>query len=565
MATALDLYRAGDFQGAEDAARTALRDGEDVGLRHLLGVLLCRRENLTEGVEHLRRALELAPGHPAIRISLVRALIDLGQGEAALAHARRPVPGPGAVEWWRLRAEAADAANALPERIEAERHAELEATAIALARTPGDRGQLLRRARLLGALRRDPEAEQLYRQLLDADAGDSEAVRELGLLLERANRLDELRQLVDSSDAAGVGPERLALLRAFLAWRERDASETLCQLGAVPRGEEPVRSRHLEAKAEDLLGNADAAFNAAQAMNDAVPHRERWRGIAAANRDKLRALAGSLDAAWASGWIPGRAGARRPPAFLVGFPRSGTTLLDTFLMGHPDVAVLEEIPLMGMIADLAGPIERSATIGDEEADRLRTVYFDHLERQLPDGFGGLVIDKMPLNMLCAPLIHRLFPDAPILFMQRHPCDVVLSGYLQSFNMNPAVASMLDLEGAADLYEVAMDLWTRSAEVLPLNVHTIAYEKLVADPDRELRAIVDFLELEWDDAVISHRRTAVARGMISTASYDQVTEALSSRASGRWRRYEKQLQPVLPILLPWASRLGYGAAEFPNSR
>jgi hypothetical protein len=119
-----------------------------------------------------------------------------------------------------------------------------------------------------------------------------------------------------------------------------------------------------------------------------------------------------------------------------------------------------------------------------------------------------------------------------------------------------MACFLKLDTAADFYDAAMTLWTRCEQLFRLNVHRIVYEELVADPEKTLRPVVDYLGLDWHEDLLDHRATAKARGVISTPSYDQVVQPINTRASGRWRRYEEQLKPVLPILLPWAERLGY---------
>jgi hypothetical protein len=128
--------------------------------------------------------------------------------------------------------------------------------------------------------------------------------------------------------------------------------------------------------------------------------------------------------------------------------------------------------------------------------------------------------------------------------------------MQPFAMTESMACFLKLDTAADFYDAAMTLWTRCNEVMPLKVHRLAYEKLIADPERTLRPLMDFLGLEWREELLDHSATAKARGTISTPSYDQVVQPLNMKPSGRWRRYEKQLEPVLPVLLPWAERLGY---------
>jgi hypothetical protein len=175
-----------------------------------------------------------------------------------------------------------------------------------------------------------------------------------------------------------------------------------------------------------------------------------------------------------------------------------------------------------------------------------------LNEHVPTGFAGLVIDKFPLDMAAAPVIDAVFPDAPLIFAQRHPCDVVLSGFMQPIG----VVNFSNIEAAAAYYDAMMSIWTAAREALQLNVQSVVYEELVSNPEVTLRPLIAFLGLEWDDRVLDHQRAARERGTIVTPSYDQVTEPVTRSAVGRWKRYAKQMEPALPILLPWAERLGY---------
>ena len=212
--------------------------------------------------------------------------------------------------------------------------------------------------------------------------------------------------------------------------------------------------------------------------------------------------------------------------------------------------------MLGAASAVVGDLGALPNLNSGDLERARSAYFGELDRHVDRAAPGLVVDKLPLNMLGLPLIRALFPDAPVIFARRHPCDVVLSGFMQSFVMNEAMACYLDLGDAADFYDVGMNVWQRSSELFPDRIHISVYERLVADPEASLRPLVDFLRLEWRPELLDHQSTAVARGAISTPSYDQVVQPLNMTASGRWRRYEEQLAPVLPVLLPWAERLGY---------
>jgi hypothetical protein len=291
-------------------------------------------------------------------------------------------------------------------------------------------------------------------------------------------------------------------------------------------------------------------------MKQRVKGYDSWRERAARHLEWVRHLAATIKPDWASR-LPVLEDTRcKSPAFLVGFPRSGTTLLDTFLMGHPGISVVEEKAMISLAQAALGDITTLPERTHAELDGARTAYFAEIDRHVEAAFAGQTLDKLPLNMLAAPLIRCLFPDARVIFAQRHPCDVVLSCFMQGFALNDSMACFLDLADAAAYYDAAMAVWTRSCEILPLKVHTVVYEQLVADPEAALRPAIEFLGLEWRPELLEHERTARSRGAISTPSYNQVTQPLSRVPSGRWRRYEKQLAPVLPVLLPWAERLGY---------
>jgi hypothetical protein len=291
-------------------------------------------------------------------------------------------------------------------------------------------------------------------------------------------------------------------------------------------------------------------------MNRSVQDFDGWIRKGATYRRRIRDLTGTIAPAWTKRLRTLGPGARRTPAFLVGFPRSGTTLLDTFLMGHRDTEVLEEFNMLRAAESVLGNVARLPDRSPEQLERARRAYFAELDRHVDRDFSGLIIDKLPLNMLGLPVIHSLFPDARIIFAQRHPCDCVLSGFMQSFQLSDAMASFLTIEDSADFYDAAMTLFIASRDALPIALHSLVYEELVADPEAALRPLIDFLGLEWRPELLDHRSTAKARGAIITPSYDQVVQPLSKAPSGRWRRYEKQLGPVLPVLLPWAERLGY---------
>lgn len=498
-------------------ARAAVLNPTDLAIRRNAGSALVQADRFAEAVEHFSVVAAAAPKDAETRILLARALARLLRYDEAIAEF-----------------EAAKAVAGASVEIE-----------LGLGRCFHGKMQFA-------------DAEAALRRALAIDPADRASVHQLGLVLERNNQLEELAKLLSEANTRGLGRDRLGYLWAVLARREGRLEEARALLEQSEPGAEPKAYYRLKAKIADDLGNSDEAFAAATAMNLAardeavsVTDRAEAERKAIAYSEDLHRLARTVTPEWAAR-VPLLPGAFPRIAFLVGFPRSGTTLLDTFLMGHPGVKVLEEEQLVGKASKVVGDLKDLPGTPISLLEKARETYLEALAERVGADFPGLVIDKFPLDMAKAPLIQAMFPGAPILFAQRHPCDVVLSGFMQGFGLE----NFADIRDLADYYDAMMGIWTNSRSAMALNAQTVIYEELVRDPEATLKPVVQFLGLEWDDRLLDHRATAKARGAIVTPSYDQVTEPLSKAPSGRWRRYEAQLAPVLPLLLPWAERLGY---------
>lgn len=403
-------------------------------------------------------------------------------------------------------------------------------------------------------------AEAAYRAALRSDPLYLSAYLELGLLLENFNRVDDLLRLVADAEATGMTGPELAFLKAWALRREGRFEEALPLAEAVPPTINPVRRARLIAEIADRLGRTEMAFAAYSEMN-ALALAARPAPPGPIYRDYVERSIALVTPEWRAAWREAALVPDPPsPVFLVGFPRSGTTLLDTLLMNMPDLHVLEELPVMNQVDNALGDEARLATLDDAEANRLRRLYFETLAGISPPPPGRTVLDKHPLRMARMAIVNRLFPDAKIIMLERHPYDVVLSCFMANFQLNPAMRSFADLEEAARTYDAVFTAWTRAEAALPLNVHRIRYERMVEDLAGEMRPLLDFLGLPWNEKVLDNQAAAASRGHVRTASYAQVTEPIYKRAAGRWERYRAQLAPVLPILAPWAERMGYGPSD-----
>lgn len=249
------------------------------------------------------------------------------------------------------------------------------------------------------------------------------------------------------------------------------------------------------------------------------------------------------------------------PVFLIGFPRSGTTLLDQVLDAHPAVEVLEERPLItglaARLAESAGYPGALETVSDAICAEMRTAYFAERNRFLTPSAGAIYVDKMPLNIVHVGLILRLFPQARFILALRHPCDVCLSCLMQNFSLNHSMAVFCSLPDTIRFYREVFGLWQLYLEHLKPAFVTVKYEGMTRDLRAAADPVLDFLGLDWDDRVMHFHEHARQRGYIATPSYAQVTQPLYTHAVARWKRYGAVMEAAARELAPEIAAFGYG--------
>lgn len=513
---------AGDLAGAATLAEEALRDG----LNHpmLVAVIVARREQqgrFDEALDLLRQLkTAMAPNVPVLR-AVGLALLRLDRLEEAvaefdealaidprcadvLAHRAMALTGLGRIAAARRDFEAAaaiDPANVVAlnglaglalRRGEAAEARDLAKRA--LAGQPGHPGAILT---VVGAdlfEGRAADAEKAVRQIAGNNAADvKDRVIALGLLGE-------------ALDAQWRFEE------AFAAWA--DANELLS---------ETYRS----------------AFESVPDTLSVV------RSFTAVLRNRKIAASGSP-----------ATGPERQHVFLLGFPRSGTTLLEQALEEHPDIVTMPERDCLAEASRewLADAARLDALCVAEEAalEPYRQSYWRRVRAEGIDPAGRVFVDKNPFNSFRLPLIARLFPGARIMFAQRDPRDVILSCFRHRFQMSPATWQMLRLEGAAALYDATMELVEASERAFGLNLHRTALERVVADFDQETARICAFLGVEWSPRLRDFGAHARDRE-VATPSGPQLVHGLNARGIGKWRDYERELAPALHLLNPWIER------------
>ena len=256
----------------------------------------------------------------------------------------------------------------------------------------------------------------------------------------------------------------------------------------------------------------------------------------------------------------------KSPAFIVGFPRSGTTLVESILDAHKDVSVLsEESPTQYLYKRFHAREGLEGVLDDTDhafVDQQRAEYWKLIEEFSDSSPKGLLIDKLPLNLIYVRLINTLFPDAKIIFVLRHPLDSCFSNFTQIFDMNPFMANLTTLDDAGTLYALSMSVWLEAQSTLSLNVQTVRYEDIVQDFDGSIRSLLDFLNLPWDESVKAFHRHAADKD-VRTPSYEQVTQEIYKTSVDRWKNYPEQIKPLKDRLSSFIRDFGYDAPDEPG--
>jgi tetratricopeptide (TPR) repeat protein len=529
----------GDWRQAIDLIGQALVAAPRFAQGHSnLGNALRAAGRLEEAAASHRRAIALQPGFAAAHSNLGVVLGELGQAAAALASCRRAVElEPDSAEAGTNLGNLLFAGQAFPEAAECFRRAVERAPGLAAAR----RGL----AASLRAIGRIDEAIGEYRALIAANAEDAGLSNDLGRCYLALGRFDEAvaafrRALKIDPDCADAY-RNLANCRSLAA----DGPETAAIAALAARADLSAEARAAAGfalgKALDNAGRYDAAFAAYADAN------RRYRDERAAQGDLFDAtdLTRTIDRL-IGGFTPEFFGERRSwgnptalPVFVIGLPRSGTSLVEQIAASHRHVFGAGELKTIGTAAVELGPIDRPWT---EAAVRL--IAAAQLARLTAlGGDARRVVDKLPDNIFQLGVIATLFPNARLIFCRRDPRDIGLSCYFQKFAAG-ALTFSYDLADCGRRIRETERLAAHWRRVLPLPWIEIEYERLIAEPETESRRLIDFLGLDWDPACLDFHLT---ERVIQTASAWQVRQALYGRSVGRWRHYQRHLGPLLAAL------------------
>ena len=565
------LFAAKRFAEAEEVARLILRfEPKQADAMHLLGLVLLAVGKADEAERLMLRALKLAGPHPRLYVNLGNAARGRQNTERAHKYYNQALDFDPLYEDALLERgitytdsrrflEAADAFDQL-----------LYVNPTSLAAFSG----AAHVASELGQFRKS--IEYCERAIEECDEAPIEM---LAMIAVNHERLSELEPAIAMAERVlALKPDHGACLRVWskakrrLAKRDPEILKSLKQrlesidIDTMSIDDQRVVYSEL-AQICDELGEVDVAFDyfvkqgvktleaADKVELDRVTFINEVENLNKSMTPEMLARVQANSKA-----APREEGAR-VPVFIVGFPRSGTTLLDQILDANPDVQVIEEQPLVRTLrramGDLPGGfLKNLPNLKDAQRKKLQEAYWREMEKYEPDFSKRVIIDKMPLSIVHIAVIAAVFPDAKIILALRHPADSCLSCFMQDFEMNGAMLNFTSVEQTAYLYDQVMTLWQRYASGLTLNVREVRYEKLITDLRGEVEPVLNFLGLEWDEAMADPAAHARARGTIRTPSYAQVTQPIYSTSADRWRRYEKHIAPMMPKLEKHIRHFGY---------
>ena len=502
--------RLGEFGEAESCYRTLITI-EPPSVRHHsylgLGLALVMQGRIEEAIKPFDAMLKLKPDYAEGHLQMGCLLRDLGHHDAAIRHLRR-------------------AFELSPSLIEA---------AVYQANILIFRGEL-------------DEALKLCDRALALRPGNFEAIASKALTLEKQGHRDQAWNCIREVASNPVAIPGAAIIYARLAPRygESDRARSMLE-GMLSRPSwAPSQRQELHFALADLLdqsGDYDAAFDHYRQANALNPLRSDASGL----HEKTERIIQFFSTETLP---PAGAGPGDPPTpiFIVGMPRSGTSLVEQILASHPEVTGAGELELLEDLERRAPTLlgrtgtypECLKAAGSDDLARLARPYLDGITT-LAAG-RKYVTDKMPGNYERLGLIEKLFPGACVIHVIRDARDTCVSCYFQNFSKNLTYTTELRTLGEVyRIYERMMDHWHST---LSIPILDLRYESLVASPETEVRRILEFCGLPWDSHCLEfHQSTRY----INTASYDQVRRPIYQSSIGRWKNYEVHLQELIEVL------------------
>ncbi len=413
-------------------------------------------------------------------------------------------------------------------------------------------------------------AERYFRQAAEQPDVSARALARLAELYERLRRVPDAEALIDRALHKEPDSPSTLLIKARLnrtAGRLEDAERIVQGALKAEDKETRVRAFYELGMILDRLSRCD------EAMNAFLEAKSLLRSDAAALSAQLQVfrnfwgeMQANISPEIFQRWFAASLEPRHRIAYLGGYPRSGTTLLEQVLDSHPEIVSVEETTLFNDEAYIPlsknCPPDTSMLTFLESAQpgqlkQVRENYFRQSEKHIGSPIGNrLLIDKHPSLMVLIPSFLRVFPEIKLLIALRDPRDVCLSCFMQAhLPLDKGNVAYLTMEGTVEGYTRVMGLWRTLAPMLQGHYLEVRYEDMVEDLKPVAQRTLEFLGMPWDDRVLAFHEHAQAK-KIRSPTYADVAKPIFRRAMGRWQKYAKYLEPHLEKLEPFVKAFGY---------
>ena len=496
----------------------SLRREPDMAATHVnFGTVLQKLDRKLEAVRHFQEAIRLAPSMASGYTNLCKLLRELNRPTEAYGHCLRAV-------------------ELAPESVEA--HTNLAA--------------------VLSDLSRAGEAAKEFEKALSIDPEHAGAWEGLGAVHQQRGAFDEattcFRKLVDNPDRAPLAYRALTVMKR-LDDNGNDIQRMRALLSSDNLSERHQGTLHYAlGTIEHQSGNFDEAFAHFETAN------KLWSKSVPYIDDDYRRFVDAVIEVFTREFIEASAARMgtltERSVFIVGMPRSGTTLIEQILSSHPEVYGAGELTFFNIVRQdiqrTCGSVTESAPesakayprcvskLSAEDGSRFAQAYLDLLNRLAAD--ASRVTDKMPSNYANVGLIWSLLPRARIIHCNRNPLDSGLSCFITCFAKGNTFSC--DLRDIGRMYLHSQRFMEHWRSIRPEAVLDVNYEELVADQEEQSRRLIDFIELEWDDRCLRFHET---ERVVKTASMSQVRRPMYSSSVDRWRCYERHLGPLQEVL------------------
>lgn len=410
---------------------------------------------------------------------------------------------------------------------------------------------------------------KLIQQAIQVNNRDARAFQLLAQASSRLNQNDQALTAVQLALKRMPDSPTLHILQAGLESRVGKSSKAKRRLESVLKvseklqPEEAFRAHKELAAVLDKLGEFDTVFehlHAAADLSKVLPDMQSQDSLLVP--DLLKTYQAEFDFELLNRFE--FESERSPPVFLMGFLRSGTTLVQEVLAAHPDVFVADETEF---VAAMRGELSRIVGNARTVPEQLRNIDIDGIKqlrrfywRQVDERFGSatgksLLVDKTTLNTIDLGLINCVFPDAKVLFVVRDPRDVCLSCFMQTMTPTPVTVHLSSWQGTVEFYARVMQWWLYIKPQMAMTCFEFRYEDAVAEFESTFRGVFEYLKLLWVPEVAEFHLNA-ANKFIASPSYHQVALPLYDSSLGRWRNYPDEFSEVEDTLHFYVNYFGY---------